>query len=240
MRRDHRPYYVKKWQTQWNQFYVDHFLRPQFDHLGDQPMFIKPRHMRVDGKQIHVGDFAHFIANRDAQIKLSSWSDPDHQGKILIGDYCLICPGVRIEAATEIRLGNGCMIAAGCYLSDADWHDLYYRHRPVGNTRAIVLEDNVWLGDGVRVGKGVVIGQNSIIGTGAVVVDSIPANVIAVGNPAKIVKKLDPQQPSSTRAELFRNPQKAKEEMENMNRYFLQGNSFAHWLRALVLPNHQD
>ncbi|WP_308303877.1 DapH/DapD/GlmU-related protein, partial [Vibrio parahaemolyticus] len=50
------------------------------------------------------------------------------------------------------------------------------------------IHDNVWLGEGVFVMPGVTIGKNSIIGAGSVVTKSIPENVIAVGNPAKIIK----------------------------------------------------
>jgi maltose O-acetyltransferase len=54
----------------------------------------------------------------------------------------------------------------------------------------IVIGDNVWLGGGAIVLAGVTIGENSIIGAGAVVTKDIPANVVAVGNPAKVIKTL--------------------------------------------------
>ncbi|GHE20262.1 hypothetical protein GCM10017767_07830 [Halomonas urumqiensis] len=55
----------------------------------------------------------------------------------------------------------------------------------------ITIEDNVWLGGGVIVLAGVTIGENSVIGAGAVVTKDIPANVVAVGNPARVIKALD-------------------------------------------------
>ncbi|MFC0336950.1 maltose O-acetyltransferase [Kushneria avicenniae] len=54
----------------------------------------------------------------------------------------------------------------------------------------IVIEDNVWLGGGAIVLAGVTIGENSIIGAGAVVTRDIPANVVAVGNPARVIRAL--------------------------------------------------
>jgi maltose O-acetyltransferase len=54
----------------------------------------------------------------------------------------------------------------------------------------IVIGDNVWLGGGVIVLPGVTIGENSVIGAGAVVTKDIPANVVAVGNPARIVRHI--------------------------------------------------
>lgn len=56
--------------------------------------------------------------------------------------------------------------------------------------KPIVIEDNVWLGGGVIVGPGVTIGKNTVVGAGAVVVRDLPANVLAVGNPARIVRKI--------------------------------------------------
>ena len=54
----------------------------------------------------------------------------------------------------------------------------------------ITLGDNVWLGGGVIVCPGVTIGDNTVVGAGAVVVRDLPANVVAVGNPARIIRPL--------------------------------------------------
>ncbi|WP_456268535.1 sugar O-acetyltransferase [Kushneria sp. AK178] len=55
---------------------------------------------------------------------------------------------------------------------------------------SIVIEDNVWLGGGAIVLAGVTIGENSVIGAGAVVTRDVPANVVAVGNPARVIREL--------------------------------------------------
>lgn len=56
----------------------------------------------------------------------------------------------------------------------------------------ITIGDNVWLGGGVVVCPGVTIGENTVVGAGAVVTRDLPANVVAVGNPARVVKHLEP------------------------------------------------
>jgi maltose O-acetyltransferase len=56
--------------------------------------------------------------------------------------------------------------------------------------QAITIGDNVWLGGGVIVCPGVTIGKNSVIGVGSVVTRDIPANVVALGNPARVVKSI--------------------------------------------------
>jgi len=58
--------------------------------------------------------------------------------------------------------------------------------------RPIVIGDNVWLGGGVIVCPGVTIGANTVVGAGAVVIRDLPANVVAVGNPARIRKTVEP------------------------------------------------
>lgn len=54
----------------------------------------------------------------------------------------------------------------------------------------IVIGDNVWLGGGVIVGPGVTIGENTVVGAGAVVVKDLPAGVVAVGNPARVIRRI--------------------------------------------------
>ena len=55
----------------------------------------------------------------------------------------------------------------------------------------ITIGDNVWLGGGAIVLPGVTIGENTVVGAGAVVTRDLPANVVAVGNPARVVRTLD-------------------------------------------------
>jgi maltose O-acetyltransferase len=54
----------------------------------------------------------------------------------------------------------------------------------------IVIEDNVWVGGNVVINPGVTIGKNSIIGSGAVITHDIPENVVAVGNPCKVLRSI--------------------------------------------------
>ena len=58
--------------------------------------------------------------------------------------------------------------------------------------RPITIGDNVWLGGGVIVCPGVTIGENTVVGAGAVVTRDLPANVLAVGNPARVIRQLAP------------------------------------------------
>ena len=57
-------------------------------------------------------------------------------------------------------------------------------------TDPVTIEDNVWIGENVTICPGVTIGENSVIGAGSVVVKDIPANVIAVGNPCRVLREI--------------------------------------------------
>ena len=68
--------------------------------------------------------------------------------------------------------------------------DIELRRAKYEAAKPIVIHDNAWLGGGVIVLAGVTIGENSIIGAGSVVTKDIPANMVAVGNPARVVRTI--------------------------------------------------
>ena len=109
--------------------------------------------------------------------------------KIGIGNGCGFT-GTVIGAGKYISLGNNVRCGANTLITDSDWHSDDYR---TGEDKPVIIEDNVWLGYGVKVLKGVRIGKNSLIGANSVVTRDIPANVVAVGNPCRIIKHLEPQ-----------------------------------------------
>ena len=86
-----------------------------------------------------------------------------------------------------IKIGNNVRCGANTLITDSDWHMDDPRSGP---NKDVVIGDNVWLGYGVKVLKGVHIGENSLIGIGSVVTKDIPANVIAAGNPCKVIKSI--------------------------------------------------
>lgn len=92
----------------------------------------------------------------------------------------------KVEFGENVFIGPNC----GFYTSG---HPLDYETRNKGleYAKPIKVGDNVWIGGNVCVMPGVTIGNNVVIGAGSVVIRNIPSNVVAVGNPAKIVKKLN-------------------------------------------------
>lgn len=240
MRKDHQPFLLKHLRGRINNWYIERFIRPQFDHLGLSPMVVKPRTCAINGRQIRAGNYLHLISHAAKPVLLTTWSSKQGAGSISIGDYCLIAPGVEITSAEGIRVGDNCMIAQECIVSDSDWHGIYNRTRPFRCSAAITLEDNVWLGARTVVGKGVTIGENSVVGTGSVVTKNLPANVVAAGNPAQIVKHLDPRRRMLKREFLFRQGDFYWQNQGLLDRYLTTGNSFSGWLRATLSPNTED
>lgn len=106
---------------------------------------------------------------------------------IEIGEKCGFS-GTVIGAAKSIKIGNNVRCGANTLITDSDWHMDDPR---TGPDQDVVIEDNVWLGYGVKVLKGVHIGANSLIGINSVVTKDIPANVIAAGNPCKVIKSIE-------------------------------------------------
>jgi acetyltransferase-like isoleucine patch superfamily enzyme len=239
LRRDHRPYFVKKAYLKFQEFYVNHFLRPQLESLGEGFTFMRPWHVEIFGAPIELGDYVNVVAASDNMVRLAIWSEQPGQGRIRIGNYNLICPGVRIGSAHEILIGDNCMIASNAYLTDSDWHDIYNRIS-IGKTAPIKIENNVWVGDSAIICKGVTVGENSIVGAGAVVVDSIPANCVAAGNPAKVVKLLEVSESFTTRAQFFADPDRLFRGFDQADKELLSKNSLMHWLRYLLFPSKED
>ncbi|MCE5262238.1 MAG: acyltransferase [Deltaproteobacteria bacterium] len=201
---------------------------------------MKPWHVEIFGGPVTLGDYATVIATPDWKVRLTVWSEFGASGRIEIGKCSLICPGVRISAATEIVIGESCMLAHGAFVTDSDWHGVYDRGQPIGQTDPVKVENNVWIGDGAIVCKGVRIGENSIIGAGSVVVRDIPANAIAAGNPAVVVKVLDPAKPMKTRADWLADPAALAVQFAEIDRHFMKDNTWLGWLRSLILPRKGD
>lgn len=133
------------------------------DLLGSvgEGVFIKPP-LAVDyGENIHVG----------ARTYVNSGLTALDVAPITIGADCLLGPNVQLLTPTHPI-------------------DPRPRRDKLEAARPITLGDNVWLGGGVIVCPGVRIGDNTVVGAGSVVTRDLPANVVAVGNPARVIRTI--------------------------------------------------
>ena len=147
MRRDNKPYTIRLLINWARRVYTQWRLVPQFDSVGTGLEIIGPRGLEIYGPDIHLGDNVHMQTAKGQMSRLCTW--PDGQGgngRIDIGNHCLLTPGLQIVSANHVTLGNNVMIASRVYISDADWHDVYDRLASPGPTAPVHLGDNVWLG----------------------------------------------------------------------------------------------
>jgi maltose O-acetyltransferase len=124
-----------------------------------------------------------------------SWIEPpfhcDYGWNIFLGDDVFVNFNCVVLDGAQIRIGERTQIGPGVHLSAAT-HPLDPAPRGAGveSAEPIEIGRNVWLSSAVTVGPGVTIGDDSVIGAGSVVLRDVPAGVLAVGTPARVVREL--------------------------------------------------
>lgn len=125
---------------------------------------------------------------------------PVDENKVLhIGKNVQMNDYVHITAMTNVSIGDNVLMASKIYISDCthgsyagDENDSNPNTNPIDrplSSKPVIIEDNVWLGEFVSVLSGVTIGKGTIVGANSVVSKNLSAYVIAVGTPAKAIKK---------------------------------------------------
>lgn len=136
-------------------------LKEMFAEIGENCYIEPPFHANWGGYHVHFGKSVY------ANFNLTLVDD----GDIYVGDYTMFGPNVTIATAG--------------HPIDAELREKAYQYNlPVHIGR------NVWLGAGVVVLPGVTIGDNAVIGAGSVVTKDIPAGVVAVGNPCRVLREV--------------------------------------------------
>lgn len=116
----------------------------------------------------------------------------DYGFNISIGAGTFINYGLVALDVAAITIGNDVQIGPNVQLlTPTHPIDPALRRAKYEAAQPIVIGDNVWLGGGAIILPGVTIGANSVIGAGAVVTRDIPPNVVAAGNPARVLRQID-------------------------------------------------
>jgi acetyltransferase-like isoleucine patch superfamily enzyme len=123
------------------------------------------------------------------------WITAPGSARIRIGSGTFLNLGVMVAAAELVEIGDHCMFANGCFITDAD-HRFDDPGRPVtwqgftsqGPTR---VGDNVWCGAHVVITSGVTIGERCVIGANSVVTTDIPPFSVAAGVPARVLRAIE-------------------------------------------------
>ena len=106
-----------------------------------------------------------------------------------LGKAVFINSCCRFQDNGGIEIGDNTMIGQGTTIVTLN-HDLNPKTRHNASPKPVKIGKNVWIGASCTIRPGVTIGDNAVIGAGSVVVKDIPKNVVAVGNPAKVIKRI--------------------------------------------------
>ena len=137
-----------------------------------------------------------FISNMVGLNRVCGISTHKKNASITIGEECGFS-GTIIAASNSIAIGNRVSCGGNVTITDFDWHNIDPTTRSQGGSKSapIIIGNNVWLGLNCLVLKGCTIGDNTVIGANSVVVSSsVPANVVAAGNPARVIRPLQNNQ----------------------------------------------
>lgn len=121
----------------------------------------------------------------------------DYGSNIYIGNHfyanfnCTILDDAKVTIGSDVLFGPNVQLLTPCHPIDPE-----LRAQDVEFELPITIGNRVWLGGGVTVCPGVTIGDNCVIGAGSVVVKDIPANSVAAGNPARVIRSVFDTQPS--------------------------------------------
>jgi acetyltransferase-like isoleucine patch superfamily enzyme len=145
---------------------------------------------RFPGSKITIGDNCEFLSRANSNLiginRPCMISTLTSEAEIEIGNNCGFS-GTVIGAFVSINIGNNVRCGANTLITDSDWHTDDPRS---GKPKKVTIGNNVWLGGNCTILKGVNIGDNTVIGANSVVTRDIESNVIAAGNPCRIIKKL--------------------------------------------------
>ena len=109
--------------------------------------------------------------------------------RISIGDHTFINYGSSITAYKQVSIGRYCLLGHHLFIIDKNEYGI--ERREVAPPAApVIIEDHVWIGSHTIILPGVCIGRRAAIGAGSVVTRDIPANCLAVGSPARVVRQL--------------------------------------------------
>lgn len=116
----------------------------------------------------------------------------DYGYNLILGDNVFMNYGCSILDCNVVEIGNNVLMAPNVQIYAA-YHptDHTLRLKDLEYADRVKIGDNTWIGGGSIILNGVTIGKNTVIGAGSVVTKDIPDNVVAVGNPCRVIKRLD-------------------------------------------------
>lgn len=156
--------------------------------------------LQTDGVAF-VGKGVTFEIGPNARLVLGRWSWIGngtkirvHEGEVRIGAKTVLGQECTISAYQHVAIGRECVVADRVMLIDFD-HGIVEVERPIRlqgiYKRDVNVGHNCWIGYGACILRGVTIGDNSVVGTNSVVAKELPANTVAGGVPARVIRMRD-------------------------------------------------
>jgi acetyltransferase-like isoleucine patch superfamily enzyme len=160
------------------------------------------KNLRCNGfPYVKIRKGGRLIIGDDVQINSSRWANAhivDGGMNLFVGAGAQLIiangagvSGSRIVAIERIEIGEGVLIGAGCLICDSDMHEIPLGSPGGVSTKPIVIGPRAFIGAQSIILKGVEIGDGSVVAAGSVVTKSVPANSLAGGNPAKILRTFE-------------------------------------------------
>lgn len=151
------------------------------------------------GPNVQIIGMKNIVIGRGTCIAEDSWLNVcvrDEMIRMIIGSNCYIGRRSVFNTAGRLELGDYCLLGPGVYIGDADhiFSDITrpYVEQGVTAERNITLEENCWLGIGAMVTGGITVGRGSIIAAGSVVLSEVAPFSVVAGNPARTLKLYNP------------------------------------------------
>jgi galactoside O-acetyltransferase len=152
------------------------------------PVLLKGKGTIRFGQNVQIG----VIASPNFYSHYTYLEVRNSDSEIHIGSNVSINNAFSAVAFSKITIQDNVLIGVNCSIIDNDGHNLESdkRNSEEVKSAAVCIGENVFLGDNVTILKGVTVGKNSVIGNGSIVTKSIPENVVAAGNPARVIRNL--------------------------------------------------
>ena len=154
--------------------------------IGRGGIFLNPSDIKL-GNQVTIGQDARISCYR------SYYEGQKLYPKLIVGNQVTLGNRCSILCADTITIEDRVLIASDVVITSEDHGIEVETNKTYGSQKLshepVTIEEETWIGEKVIILKGVTIGKRSIIGAGSVVTKSIPPYCIAVGNPARVIKK---------------------------------------------------
>lgn len=160
--------------------------------FGERSIVVPPARIE-NPHQISIGDGV--LIHEHAWLLVRGGSD-DNRPTLTLGDRAVLGRFAKVVAFRSVVIGQGAVLADRVYLSDVEYEpghlDTLPDRRMLTDPRPVVIGGGSFVGIGAIIKPGVTIGERAYIGAGSIVTKDVPPESLAVGQPARVVRRYDP------------------------------------------------